>query len=152
VVAEAEKEGKHVELLVAAAANPVDGMVRVAAQLECSRLVTGVSPRMAPEELSRSIGLAWEALPEPRHPLALDLIRPNQPPLHVNLGPHPPRLWPDDVTRVHDLWLRLSRDERLGSHLHHRDIVAESLRRLEGELDGDYEAIVAELQRQLRKA
>jgi len=55
------------------------------------------------------------------------------------------------VTRVHDLWLRLSRDERLGSHLHHRDIVAESLRRLGSELDGDYEAIVAELQRQLRQ-
>ena len=54
---------------------------------------------------------------------------------------------PDDVTRVHDLWLRLSRDERL----HHRDIVAESLRRLEAELDDDYEAIVPELQRQIRK-
>jgi amino acid transporter len=151
VVTEAEKEGKHVELLVAPATNPFDGMVRVAAQLECSRLVTGVSPRMAPEELSRRIGLAWEALPEPRHPFAIALIRPNQPPLHVNLGPHPPRLWPDDVTRVHDLWLRLSRDERLGSHLHHRDIVAESLRRLEDELDGGYEAIVAELLRQIRK-
>ena len=151
VVTEAEKEGKHVELLVAPAANPFDGMVRVAAQLGCSRLVTGVSPRMDPEELSRRIGLAWENLPEPRHPFALALIRANQPPTHINLGPHPPRLWPDDVTRVHELWLKLTRDERLGAHLHHRDIVAASLRRLEAELDGDYEAIVAELQRQLKK-
>lgn len=150
VVTEAENEGKHVELLVAPAANPFDGMVRVAAQLGCSRLVSGVSPRMAPEELSRRIGLAWEHLPEPRHPFALSLIRPNEPPIHVNLGPHPPRLWPDDVSRVHELWLRLSRDERLGAHLHHRDVVAASLRRLEAELDGDYEAIVAELRRQLK--
>jgi amino acid transporter len=151
VVTEAETEGKHVELVVAPATNPFDGMVRVAAQLGCSRLVTGVSPRMAPEELSRRIGLAWENLPEPRHPFALALIQANQPPIHVNLGPHPPRLWPDDVTRVHELWLKLTRDERLGSHLHHRDVVAASLRRLETELDGDYEAIVAELQRQLNK-
>jgi hypothetical protein len=92
VVTEAETEGKHVELVVAPAANPFDGMVRVAAQLGCSRLVTGVSARMAPEELSRRIGLAWENLPEPRHPFALALIQANQPPIHVNLGPHPPRL------------------------------------------------------------
>lgn len=149
VVTAAENEGKHVELLVAPAANPFDGMVRVAAQLGCSRLVTGVSPHMAPEELSRRIGLAWENLPEPRHPFALTLIRPNQPAIHVNLGPHRPRLWPDDVTRVHELWLKLSRDERLGAHLHHRDVVAASLRRLEAELDSDYEAIVAELLRQM---
>jgi amino acid transporter len=152
VVAEAEKEGKHVELLVAPAANPFDGMVRVAAQLKCSRLVTGVSPRMAAEELSRRIGLAWEELPEPRHPFTLTLIRPDQPPLHVDLGPHPPRLWPDDVARVHDLWLRLSQDPRLGSGLHHRDVVAESLRRMDAQLDGNYEAIVAELQRRMGKA
>lgn len=151
VVTEAETEGKHVELLVAPAANPFDGMVGVAAQLGCSRLVTGISPRMEPEELSRRIGLAWENLPEPRHPFALALVRSNEPAIHVNLGPHPPRLWPDDVTRVHELWLKLSRDDRLGSHLHHRDIVAASLRRLETELEGNYEAIVAELQRQVKK-
>jgi len=151
VVSEAEKEGKHVELLVAPAASPLEGMVRVAAQLGCSRLVTGVSPRMPPEELSRRIGLAWENLPEPRHPLALALIRPGRHPLHINLGPHPPRLWPDDVTRVHELWLTLTRDDRLGSHLHHRDVVAAALRRLESELGSDYEAIVSELLRQLGK-
>ena len=151
VVTEAETEGKHVELLVAPAPKPLDGMVRVAAQLGCSRLVTGVSPRMDAEELSRRIGLAWEHLAEPRHPFALTVIRPDLPPLHINLGPHPPRLWPDDVTRVHDLWLKLSQDDRLGSHLHHRDVVAASLRRLESELGSDYEAIVAELERQLRK-
>ncbi len=148
---EAEKEGKHIGLLVAPAVNPFDGMVRVAARLKCSNLVTGVSPRMAAEELSRRIGLAWEELPEPRHPFTLTLIRPDQPPLRVDLGPHPPRLWPDDVARVHELWLRLSRDERLGSSLHHRDVVAESLRRLESELETGYESIVANLRRRIGK-
>ena len=106
---------------------------------------------MASDELSQRIGLAWENLPEPRHAFVLTLVRLNQHPVYVNLGPHPPRLWPDDVSRVHELWLRLSRDERLGAHLHHRDVVAASLRRLEAELDCDYEAIVTELQRQIKR-
>ncbi len=145
VVAAAEAEGKHVDLLVVPARDPFDAMVRAAAQLQCSRLVTGVSPRMAPEELARRIGLAWEQLPAPRHPFTLELIRPEQASMYVELGPHPPRLWPEDVSRVHELWLRLSGDERLGSRLHHRDIVGEALRRFEAELERDYEAVVEDL-------
>jgi amino acid transporter len=145
VVSEAEKEGKHVELLVVPARDPFDGLVLAATQLECSRLVTGVSARMDPEELARRIGLAWENLPEPRHPFAVELVRPGQRAMYVDLGPHPPRLWPEDVARAHQLWLRLSNDERLGSRLHHRDVVGEALRRFEGQVDADYEKIVAEL-------
>jgi len=50
----------------------------------------------------------------------------------VNLGPHPPRLWPEDVDLVHDLWLELSDD--FGHKLHHRDVVGVALRRMEREL------------------
>jgi hypothetical protein len=50
----------------------------------------------------------------------------------VNLGPHPPRLWPEDVDLVHDLWLELSED--FGSKLHHRDVVGVALRRMDKEL------------------
>ena len=151
VVQLAEKEGKHVELLVVPGSDPFDAMVRAAAQLQGSRLVTGVSPSMAPEELARRIGLAWEHLPEPRHPFSLELIRPNDPSIFVNLGPHPPRLWPDDVDRVHDLWLRLSLDERLGSKLHHRDVVSEALRRLAREMDSNYEQVVEALSKETKR-
>ena len=135
VVEMAEKEGKPVELLVVPAVNPFDAMVQTAAKLRASRLVTGVSASMASEELARRIGMAWESLPEPRHPFSLEVISPDRPPSYVNLGPHPPRLWPEDVDRLHEIWLTLSQSTRFGSKLHHRDVVGLALRRLEKELD-----------------
>src|ERR1700685_59216 len=136
VVTLAEKEGKTVELLVVPAIDPFDALVQTATQLKVSRLVTGVSASMSSPELARRIGLAWENLPEPRHPFSLEIITPDRPPTYVNLGPHPPRLWPEDVAKLHHLWLKLSRDEAIGSKLHHRDVVGLALRRLELDLQG----------------
>ena len=136
VVAMAEKEGKTVDLLVVPAVNPFDAMVQTASRLQASRLVTGVSARMDSDELARRIGHAWERLPEPRHPFSLEIITPDRPSTFVNLGPHPPRLWPEDIGRVHELWLELS-DKYAGSKLHHRDVVSVALRRMQQELDSD---------------
>lgn len=68
VVTKAEKEGKSVHLVVVPGIDPFDAMVQTAANLKVSRLVTGVSLRMDSAELASRIGLAWEQLPEPRHP------------------------------------------------------------------------------------
>lgn len=100
------------------------------------KLVMGVSARMASEELARRVGLAWERLPEPRHAFSLEISAPDRPPVYMNLGPHPPRLWPEDVDLLHRLWLNLSGQPGVGSKLHHRDIVGMALRRLERDLDG----------------
>ena len=110
-------------------------MVQTASNLRASRLVTGVSARMTSEELAQKIGLAWEKLPQPRHPFSLEVIVPNRPSTYVNLGPHPPRLWPEDVDRLHDLWLRITAEDDVGSKLHHRDIVGLALERLQQELE-----------------
>jgi hypothetical protein len=152
VVEMAEKEGKPVELLVVPAVDPFDAMVQTAANLKASKLVTGVSEKMASEELARRIGLAWESLPEPRQPFSLEIISPNRPSSYVNLGPHPPRLWPEDVDRLHDIWLHLSAEEKLGSRLHHRDVVGLALRRLEQDLSSeDRETVLEDLERDLHK-
>jgi amino acid transporter len=152
VVEMAEKEGKPVELLVVPGVDPFDAMVQTAANLKASRLVSGVSARMASEELARQIGLAWERLPEPRQAFSLEVISPDRPSIFVNLGPHPPRLWPEDVDRLHELWLRLSESGRLGSKLHHRDVVGLALRRLEKDLEGPAQGeVVDTLQKELRK-
>jgi amino acid transporter/nucleotide-binding universal stress UspA family protein len=135
VVTLAEKEGKTVELLVVPAMDPFDAVVQTADKLKAARLVTGVSSKMTSDELARRIGLAWEQLPEPRHPFSLEIINPDRPSTYVNLGPHPPRLWPEDVDKLHDLWLRLSGSDALGSKLHHRDVVGLALRRLERDLE-----------------
>jgi hypothetical protein len=151
VVNMAEKEGKPVELLVVPAINPFDALVQTADQLKVSRLITGVSPRMSSDELAHQIGQAWERLPEPRHPFSLEIICPDRPSTFVNLGPHPPRLWPEDVDKLHDIWLKLSKDEKLGSRLHHRDIVGYALRRLESELDStQHDEILQQLSTEVR--
>jgi amino acid transporter len=136
VVAMAEKEGKHVDLLVVPAVNPFDAMVQTAAKLQASRLVTGVSARMDSEELARRIGRAWERLVEPRHAFSLEIITPGRPSIYVNLGPHPPRLWPEDVDLVHEMWLELS-EKYAGAKLHHRDIVGVALRRMQEQLKSE---------------
>jgi hypothetical protein len=125
-----------VELLAIPAVDPFDAMVRTATALQASKLVVGVSERMASEELARLVGLAWERLPAPRHPFSLEISTPSREPMFVNLGPHPPRLWPEDVDRLHQLWLRITEDSALGSKLHHRDVVGAALRLLEQELNG----------------
>jgi hypothetical protein len=135
VVTMAEKAGKTADLIVVPGVDPFDAMVQTAAKLKASRLVTGVSSKMDSEELARRIGLAWEKLPEPRHPFSLEIITPDRPSVYVNLGPHPPRLWPEDLDRVHDLWLQLQ--ENFGSKLHHRDVVGLALRRLEKDMEGE---------------
>ncbi len=151
VVALAEKQGKPVELLTVPALDPFDAMVQTAARLKASRLVTGVSARMTSEELARRIGLAWERLPEPRHAFSLEIIAPDRPSTFVNLGPHPPRLWPEDIERLHELWLRLSDIEEFGSRLHHRDVVGVALRRLERDLASEKrQEVLEDLRKELR--
>jgi amino acid transporter len=153
VVAMAEKQGKHVDLLVVPGVDAFDAMVQTAQKLKASRLVTGVSAKMASEELARRIGLAWERLPDPKHPFSLEVIRPGRPSSFVNLGPHPPRLWPEDVDRTHDIWLDLTENEGMGAALHHRDVVNIALRRLERDLEGGERAgIVEQMRREINKA
>ncbi len=151
VVTRAEKEGKTVDLVVVPGTDPFDAMVQTASKLKVSRLVTGVSLRMDSAELASRIGLAWEQLPEPRHPFSLEVISPGRASYYVNLGPHPPRLWPEDVERLHSLWLGLTSTD-FDSRLHHRDVVGVALRRLERDLETDRRPeAVLDLDKELRK-
>jgi len=151
VVEIAEKEGKTVELLVVPSVDPFEAIVQTAAKLQATRVVTGASQRMESAELARRIGLAWEGLPEPRHPFSLEVLAPGRPSFFVNLGPHPPRLWPEDLDRLHGLWLRLT-EGSFGSKLHHRDVLGVALQRLERDLEenGRREEALADIESELR--
>jgi hypothetical protein len=152
VVSVAEKQGKSVELLVVPAIDPFDAMVQTAGRLQVSKLVVGVSARMASEELASRIGLAWERLPEPRHAFSLEITNPDRPSVYVNLGPHPPRLWPEDVDRLHRIWLRLCAQSGVGSRLHHRDVVGVALQRLEDDLEsGRHSGLLDSLEQEIHK-
>jgi len=144
VVTVAEKAGKHVELLAVAAADPWLGIVQTAQKLQSSRIVCGLSPVYAdnPAEQGKIVGEAWESLEPPRPSLSLEIVLPDPTQsLFFNLGPHPPRLWPEDVDRVHRLWLELCACAG-GAKLHHRDIVGVALSRLEKQLHSEQSAEV----------
>jgi hypothetical protein len=107
---------------------------------------------MASEELAQKIGLAWERLSPPRHAFSLEVMDPERPSSFVNLGPHPPRLWPEDLDRLHSLWLRLTEEGSIGSKLHHRDVVGLALQRLEEELEGGRKAhLLVEVEKLVQK-
>ena len=137
VVTLAEKAGKHVELMVVPGSDPYEAVVQTAARLQSSRIVMGLSPKLTPSEQGARVGHYWERLPEPRPSLSLEIVLDNQKDtVFFNLGPHPPRLWPEDIDLAHRLWLELSAMGP-GSKLHHRDIIGVALRRMSAELHSE---------------
>ncbi len=134
VVTIAEKAGKHVELLLVPGRDYNKAIIGVAKQLRSAHVVMGLSAKMTPSEQAKAFGDAWEKLPPPRPQLTLEILdeEANQQ-MYFNLGPHPPRLWPEDIDMLHQLWLELS-EKGIGHKLHHRDVVRVALRRLESDL------------------
>src|SRR5580693_9303454 len=150
VVSLAEKAGKHVELMVVPGGNPYAAIIQTAQRLQSSRVVMGLSPTMSPAEQGAAVGRDWENLPEPRPSLSLEIVVPEEEEsIFFNLGPHPPRLWPEDIELVHQLWLELAA-KGPGAKLHHRDIVGVALRRMWQEIrSGDADGVVADITREV---
>jgi len=137
VVTLAEKAGKHVELMVVPGGNPYAAVVQTAQRLQATRIVMGLSPKMSPAEQGAFVGREWENLPEPRPSLSLEIVVPDEDEsIFFNLGPHPPRLWPQDIDLLHQLWLDLTA-KGPGAKLHHRDVVGVALRRMHQELNSE---------------
>jgi hypothetical protein len=118
-------------LLVVPGPDPNEVILETAARLKSSIIMIGVSGKMSLENFAKSMGDAWERLPAPRPKLSLEIVSPDMDERNfINLGPHPPRLWPEDEDMLHRLWLDMAHSEP-GRTLHHRDIVRLALRRLE---------------------
>ncbi|MGO9012304.1 MAG: amino acid permease [Bryobacteraceae bacterium] len=150
VVTLAEKAGKHVELMVVPGTDPYEAVVQTAARLRSSRIVMGLSPKLTPPEQGALVGSYWEQLPEPRPSLSLEIVLENEKDVvFFNLGPHPPRLWPEDVALAHKLWLELC-GMGPGSRLHHRDVIGVALRRMNDEFHSERkEEVVNDVLREL---
>ncbi len=149
VVSVAEKAGKHVELLVVPGRDYNLAIVEVAQRLKSHLVVMGLSAKMNPSEQAKAFGDAWEKLPAPRPQLSLEIVDERTgKQMFFNLGPHPPRLWPEDMELLHKLWLDLT-NRGLGHKLHHRDVVRVALRKLESILkSGEAEEILDELKKE----
>jgi amino acid transporter len=139
VVAVAEKEGKPVSLLVVPASNVFDAIVGTAQKLNSSRVACGLSNKLSADEQAKMTGDAWEALPDPKPRITMEIFSSDGSVHEYPLGPHTPRLRPEDVEVMHRVWLDITCDPRYAG-LHHYHIVALALDQLQRELKGDQRA------------
>jgi len=138
-VSVAEKEGKPVSLLVVPATDVFDSIIVTAQRLDSSRIVCGLSNKLTTDQQAKLTGDAWERLPEPRPRLALEIHAPNGSMHEYFLGPHTPRLRPQDLELMHKLWLDITSDPKYAG-AHHYHIVALALEELKRELTTEQRA------------
>ncbi|HYL13230.1 MAG TPA: APC family permease [Terriglobales bacterium] len=151
VVAVAEKEGKPVSLLVVPATDVFEGIVMTAQRLDSSRMVCGLSNKLTADEQGKRTGDAWERLPEPRPHLALEVYSPDGSIREYLLGPHTPRLRPQDLELLHNLWLQITSDPNYAG-AHHYHIVALALEELQKELSTEQRAeLLDKLSREMQQ-
>ncbi len=134
VVAAAEKEGRPVSLLVVPANDVFEAIVVTAQRLDSSRVACGLSNKLTSDEQARLTGVAWEKLPEPRPRLTIEVFAPDGSVKDYAVGPHTPRLRPQDIDLMHKVWLDITADSRYcGAHHYH--VVALALEELQRELN-----------------
>lgn len=139
VVAVAEKEGKPVSLLVVPASDVFEAIVLTAQRLDSSRIVCGRSNKLSSDEQAKLTGDAWERLPEPKPRATLEIYAADGSVREYALGPHTPRLRPEDLELLHNLWLQVTRDPKFAG-AHHYHIVALALEELKRELNTEQRA------------
>jgi amino acid transporter len=138
-VAVAEKEGKPISLLVVPANDVFDAIMVTAQRLDSSRVICGLSNKLTADEQAKLTGDAWERMPEPRPRICLEVCAPDGSVREYTIGPHTPRLRPQDVELMHQLWLNITTDPKFAG-THHYHIVALALEELQRELSTEQRA------------
>jgi amino acid transporter len=151
-VAVAEKEGKPISLLVVPATDVFDAIMVTAQRLDSSRVVCGLSNKLTADEQAKLTGDAWERMPEPRPRLCLEVCAPDGAVREYLIGPHTPRLRPQDVELMHKLWLNITTDPKFAG-AHHYHIVALALEELQRELSTEQRAqLLQKLQEEMNRS
>jgi len=150
-VTAAEKEGKPASLLVVPATDVFEAIMVTAQRLDSSRIVCGLSNKLSTDEQAKLTGDAWERLPEPRPRLALEIHSPDGSVHEYPLGPHTPRLRPEDLELMHKVWLDITSDPKYAG-LHHYHVVRLALEELKRELNSNERAeILAKLMDEMHR-
>jgi hypothetical protein len=136
VVAIAERHGRAVKLMVVPATNVFDAVAQTAVRLRASEVVVGESAKMTAVDQARLLGDAWDRTPHDRTLSTRLTVHTEGGRIHrFSLGAHAPELSPEDVERIHALWLEGVKT--LGPDLHHRDVVTAALRAFEEQINGE---------------
>ena len=130
VVTIAEKEGKHVSLLVVPTNDVFEAIVATAQRLHSSVILCGLSNKLTADEQGKLTGDAWERLPEPRPRLKLVVVEPSGTRHEYTLGPHTPRMRQEDVDMLHGLWKEATTDPRY-RELHHYHVLNVALQEMQ---------------------
>jgi Amino acid permease len=150
VVGVAEKEGKPVSLLVVPGTDVFEAIMVTAQRLASGRIVCGRSNKLSVDEQGKLTGDAWERLPEPRPRLTLVVYEPDGSYHEYLLGPHTPRMRPQDIGLMHNVWLDITKDPRFAG-AHHYHVVALALEELQKELKGESrQELLDRLEREMR--
>jgi amino acid transporter len=150
-VAVAEKEGKPISLLVVPATDVFEAIMVTAQRLDSSRVICGLSNKLAADEQAKLTGDAWERLPEPRPRITLEVCAPDGSVREYSIGPHNPRLRSQDVELMHKLWLNITSDPKYAG-AHHYHIVALALEELRRELGTEQRAqLLEKLQEEMNR-
>jgi hypothetical protein len=97
---------------------------------------------MGPEEQAKRMGDAWEDLSnKPTQQILFRVIDLDGSIHDFYLGAHPPQLSPDDIDRIHRLWLEIANLPNM-KELHHRDVVSIALEGLDEALHGEARSYV----------
>jgi amino acid transporter len=151
-VAVAEKEGKPISLLVVPATDVFDAIMVTAQRLDSARVVCGLSNKLTADEQAKLTGDAWERMPEPRPRLCLEVCAPDGTVREYLIGPHTPRLRPQDVELMHKLWLNITKDSKFAG-AHHYHIVALALEELQRELSTEQRTqLLQKLQEEMNRS
>lgn len=138
-VAVAEKEGKPISLLVVPATDVFEAIMVTAQRLDSTRVICGLSNKLSADEQAKLTGDAWERLPEPRPRLILEVCAPDGTIREYALGPHTPRMRPQDIELMHRLWLNITSDPKFAG-AHHYHVMALALEELQRELSSEQRA------------
>ncbi len=145
----AESYGKRISLLVVPARDVFSAIVQTANSLESSAVVSGLSSKMTGEEQAFRLGLAWEAMPEPKRQFVFQVVHPDNAVETYRIGPHTPTMKSEDVHLVHKLWLDIKRYPGT-EDIHHSDIVTLALTRLARDYNLDKDELLKNLKRGIR--
>jgi len=148
VVAIAERHGRSVILLVAPGANIFDALAQAAVQLQAGMIVVGESEIMPPSQQAHLLGEAWDRTPKDGDlATRFVVLRKDGGVQRFPLGAHVPDLSPEDIERIHKIWVEAVK--AVGPGIHHRDIVAAALNSLEYELGHRNAEAISRLKRQV---
>ena len=135
VVAIAERHGRGVKLLVLPATNIFDAVAQTAVLLSASEIVVGQSENLTSDDQAHLMGDAWDRTTHDRGLATRFVIHRADGDVHrFALGAHAPELTPEDIDRIHRLWVEAV--HAVGPDIHHRDIVVAALEGLEHDMTG----------------